>query len=252
MSALDGANKYYKAAGIRGVAAMTTYRLCGRPREITLRDNELQHPVYVRVGTTDVSIYNALLDGGEYAFELPVAPKIIVDAGANIGMASIYFARRYPGARILAIEAEADNFRMLQRNVASYPCVFPIHAALWNTDGEITIGLPDSASGQDGEWGYVAGECGALVRAITMATLMREYGIDRIDLLKVDIEGAEKEVFERPSFLGRVQYLMIETHDRFKAGCAAAVRNAVVSAPILSRNETDIYLCANQSYGNVA
>jgi len=64
------------------------------------------------------------------------------------------------------------------------------------------------------------------VRAITMDALMNETGIDSIDLLKVDIEGAEVEVFESCAWIGKVRVIAIETHDRLRSGCSSVVQSA--------------------------
>lgn len=118
------------------------------------------------------------------------------------------------------MEAEASNFAILAKNVGRYANISPIHAALWNRDGEIGVSEPDPASGAFGKWGFVAREDGgARVRAVTMRTLLAEMNIDRVDLLKVDIEGAEKEVFETCDWMERVGVLIIEIHDRFRPGC---------------------------------
>jgi FkbM family methyltransferase len=239
MSIRDGFNMYYKHFGIRGLLAISAYRLIGRPREIIVRPPGIQHPVCLRVRTTDVSIYSSILLGREYDFDLPFSPKIIVDAGANVGMASIYFSHRYPDAKIIAVEAEASNFAMLARNVKLYPSIIPVHAALWNRDGEISIADP----GPFEEWGFITREGpGVKVRAITMQTLMNEMQIRLIDLLKVDIEGAEKEVFETCDWMQDVRCLMIELHDRFKPGCSEVVSSATQEFSKFRRGETNLYL----------
>jgi FkbM family methyltransferase len=180
---------------------------------------------------------------GEYAFDLPFSPKSIVDAGANIGMASIYFAQRFPNAKVIAIEAEALNFAALVRNVRPYPSIIPIHAALWNRDGEIGVSQPDPATGSGGEWAFVTHEgSGVKVRAIGMRTLMKEMQIRSVDLLKVDIEGAEKEVFEACDWMDDIRCLMIELHDRFKPGCSEAVNSVVQGYSKLQRGETTLYV----------
>jgi hypothetical protein len=63
-------------------------------------------------------------------------------------------------------------------------------------------------------------------RAITMDTVMRETGIVSIDLLKVDIEEAEIEVFECSPWIKKVQVTAIELRDRVRSGCTAAATNA--------------------------
>ena len=244
MSIRSGLTKYYGLYGLRGVLAMGGYRLFGRPKEVTAQPPGIQNPVHIRIRTTDELTYRRVLLGLEYAFDLPFSPKTIVDAGANIGTASIYFTHRYPGAKIIAIEAEASNFAVLSKNVRPYPAIIPVHAALWNRDGEISVGEPDPASGAFGEWGFVVreGGPGAKVRAVTMRTLMREMCIRAIDLVKIDIEGAEQEVFEDTRWLTGIGCLMIELHDRFRPGCSEAVERAMQGFARSQRGETTFYV----------
>jgi FkbM family methyltransferase len=180
---------------------------------------------------------------GGYGFELPFSPKTIVDAGANIGMASIYFTHRYPEAKVIAIEAEASNFAVLARNVRPYPAIIPVHAALWNRDGEISVSEPDPATGVSGKWAFVTHEgSGVKARAITMRTLMKEMEIPSVDVLKVNIEGAEKEVFETCDWMDDIRCLMIDLHDRFKPGCSEAVNSVAQGFSKLKRGEVTLYL----------
>ena len=163
--------------------------------------------------------------------------------GANIGMASIYFALTYPEARIIAVEAEASNFAMLIRNVRGYPSIIPVRAALWNRDGEISVIEPDPATGPGGKWSCITKEGpGPKVRAVTMQTLMREMGIPAIDIAKMDIEGSEQEVFEDTSWLTGLRCLMIELHDEYRPGCTGAVEPAMRGFARSQRGETTFYV----------
>ena len=244
MGFLQGVADYYDILGLRGVLAVSAFRLTGHPREIIARHVGIAHPVYLRVKTTDPSVYREILVRGEYgSFQLPFTPKTIVDAGANIGMASIFYTHRYPAAKIIALEAEASNFTALRKNVGPYQNIVPIHAALWNRDGFINVSPPDPATGAFGKWGFVTHEGhGVRTRALTMRTLMLETSIQEIDLLKVDIEGSEKEVFESCDWITKVRAMVIELHDRFRPGCAAAV-NSVTSVYTKSeRGEMTFYV----------
>jgi len=221
---VTGLSIYHRPLGIRGVLAFSCCRLFGWPNEIAIESPRVRTPVHLRLRTSDVSVYNEVLLSGQYAFDLPFRVETIVDVGANIGMASLYYVQKYPDARIVAVEAEASNFAMLTRNVRPYPNIFPIHAALWQKDGEIAITAPSSSEALFSKVGFVVNEVeGVPVRAVTMRTLMKEAQIDSIDLLKVDIEGAEKEVFEACDWMGSVRCMAIELHDRFKPGAGAAV-----------------------------
>jgi FkbM family methyltransferase len=155
---------------------------------------------------------------------------VIVDAGANIGLAAIFYANRYPSARIIAIEPERSNYEVLARNAACYPNIVPIRAALWKENKEINIHNPGKAHttfqiesqharSANARWGAAPG--------ITLDKLMADEGIDYIDLLKVDIEGAEKAVFENSAaWTSRVGVIAIELHDWIQPGATQAVRQA--------------------------
>jgi FkbM family methyltransferase len=243
MSVKEGLTWYYETFGLRGVLAVSAFRLFGQPKEIAAHPPCIRNPVQLRLKTSDESTYLQTLMWKQYAFDLPFYPATIVDAGANIGMASIYFAHKYPGAKIVAIEAEASNFDMLTRNTRPYPAIIPMHAALWNRDGEISVGEPDPATGANGHWAFVTRDgAGDKVRAVTMRTLMKEMQIETVDLIKIDIEGAEKEVFEESNWLKHVRCLMIELHDRYRPGCSEAVESAVQGFSKLERGETTFFL----------
>jgi FkbM family methyltransferase len=193
--------------------------------------------------TTDLSLFEEIIINAEYALEPSEPPSVIIDAGANIGLTSVFFANRFPTARIIAVEPEPANFELLKKNVAYYPNVTPLRAALWKEDGNVTLFDPGS-----GSWGFQTreqrdGESGTgSVPSMSIATLMARCSLQWIDLLKVDIEGAEKEVFERAeAWIERVGILMIELHDRDKAGCTASVRSATRNFDLAwSRGETTV------------
>jgi FkbM family methyltransferase len=162
-------------------------------------------------------------------------------------MASIYFARRYPDAKIFAIEPEPSNFAVLVRNVRPYPTITPIQAALWNRDGQIYVTGPDPASGCRGDWAFVTpgGRTGAKVRAVTMRTLMEEMRIAVIDLAKIDIEGAEKEIFEDTGWLAGWGCLIL--HDRVRPGCTEAVEPAMRPFDPTQQGKTTFYVRRTES-----
>lgn len=244
MSVRGGFAGYYSNFGIRGVLAISAHRLFGRPKEITAHPPCIRNPVHLRMRTSDPSTYAEVLLRGEYAFDLPFSPRTIVDAGANIGMASIYFAHRYPEAKIIAIEPEASNFAVLARNVQPYPTIKPIHAAVWNQDGQVNVGNPDPETGASGKWSFVTRRRGDgdTIRAVTIPTLMREFGVQVIDLAKIDIEGSEQEIFEDTQWLTGLRCMMIELHERFRPGCSKGVESAMQGFKRSQRGETTFYL----------
>ena len=117
---------YYRMFGLRGLSFAAQNKVLRTSREVAVVPPGVRHPVTLRLKTSDISTYEQVFGNDEYDFSLNNPPRVIVDGGANIGLASIYFANRYPDAKIIAIEPEASNFSLLQRNVAAYPQITPI------------------------------------------------------------------------------------------------------------------------------
>lgn len=235
---------YYAMFGWRGIVAGIGVRTIGMPKTVSFRPTGTKHPFCLRVKTSDERVYNETLCRGAYAVDLSFTPNVILDAGANIGAATVFFANRYPKAMILAIEPEESNYALLARNVALYPNVFPFRAALWNCNGEISVSEAGSDYGTSGNWAFVTHDVpgGNRVRAVTLDALMHETGVKSIDLAKIDIEGAEQELFQNTEWLSGVRCLMIETHDRFRPGCSLAVDSAMKGFSRSQRGEATIYI----------
>lgn len=237
VSLWQGLKWYYETCGSRGVSAVASFRLCGRPRELAIVPLQSNHRVYLRIDTSDFCAYRDVLifKSKSYDPDIPnFSPSAIVDAGAHIGMASILFALKHPRARIIAIEPESSNFAALVRNTAPYKMITPIRAALWREDGDVTVG-PSNAHPKGAF--QIVENGGQRVRAIKMETLMRETGLASIDLLKVDIEGSEIEVFESCPWIGDVRVIAIELHDRVRPGCSSVVENAGKGLRLEQRGE---------------
>lgn len=225
---------YRKVFGLRGLWLAIKTRLASQPYEEAVRASE--GPLYLRLKTSDLNAYYKVLLNEDYDFPVCTNPRVIIDAGANVGFASIYFARKYPNARIFAIEPERSNFELLARNVRNFSNITPIRGALWKEDG--TMDLVDPGLGH---WAFQVAENGRMagtkkveqVPTFTVPTLLRQHGIEFVDIFKIDIEGAEKELFENAApWIDRVGSIMIELHDRMKPGCTDAFASATKDFPV--------------------
>ncbi len=225
----------------------------GRQLQIAVPGSSVR--LSVRLGTTDIYVFNSIYRAGQYDWDFPVAPKVIIDAGAYTGLSSAFFAMRYPDAVIIAIEPDEQNFELLLQNTARFSNVHAIRAALWSESGSVCLMDPGV-----GSWGFrlnaptessetIAAEpLARSIRAITITDVIREYKLDRIDLLKLDIEGSEKEVFVNSDpWIGSVDAICLELHDRFKAGCSRAFFKAVDDFPIELRRGEDVLVVREQS-----
>ena len=99
---------------------------------------------------------------------------------------------------------------------------FPVNSALWDKETFITV--ENVGLGNDGFMTFeTTADDPAAMKTTTISKLLQESGFEEIDLLKVDIEGAEKEVFgaaDVDDWLSKVKVIMIELHDRMKRGCS--------------------------------
>lgn len=244
---------YYSLLGFRGTLLTAKARLLRRRVEVLVAVPGFRYPVHLRLRTTDVFSFHQVLVVGEYDCEFSKPPRVIVDAGANIGVASLLYANKYPEAKIVAIEPEFSNFEMLKKNTAPYSNVIPVHSALWRRNDRISLIDPGL-----GYWGFQTideaerdiAKSSEKVSAITVDKLMADYRIDYIDILKLDIEGSEKEVFESPSlWIDRVGVIVVELHDRFRTGCSRAVYLATQNFEFEWRKGETVFL-ARRGYVN--
>lgn len=136
------------------------------------------------------------------------------------------FPKKFPSAFIIAIEAEKENYSMLCSNTKNYDTIKPVHAGLWPTQALLEIKNADSAA-----TGFMVEETSIenplSFRAITVNDVMKTYNIPYIDILKIDIEGAEKELLsENNGWINKCKIIILELHDRKKKGCSHAFFNA--------------------------
>lgn len=183
-------------------------------------------PLIIRKNTSDLYVFRQIFVKKEYDFPFKTNPKLIIDAGAYAGYSSLWFASRYPNADIIAIEPDESNFEILEKNTANHERIRRIWAGLWHKDAFLKI-----RAGNFPKFGIMTEEVSSKdydVKAITIDGILEESGHGRIDILKLDIEGAEKELFSKnyESWLGKVDVLIIELHDRKKDGCSKAFRQA--------------------------
>ena len=180
--------------------------------------------VFLRPGTTDQDVYDEIFISKEYDIDLG-DPRFIVDAGAHIGLSSVFFACKYPKATIIALEPEPLNFDLLIKNTNHHPNIRPLQAGLWSRKTHLRIENSDVPT-----WSFrvVESLSGEGIPAVGVRDLMTDFKANQIDVLKVDIEGSEFEVLNHSgSWIDNVTTLIIELHDRFRPGCSEALANAI-------------------------
>ena len=181
----------------------------------------MRHNIFYRPHTSDVPLILSIF-AGVREYDIPADPSTfdaILDLGANIGLFSILYAYRYPGKKIVAVEPESENFRIMQKNVDNGQIsVFTEKAGMWYRRSDLRV------IDHGNNWAFsveeVAGEeCkeSDIVKGIDIDSLCEKYELKGSLLIKMDIEGSERQIFEHigeARWLDRTAVLMMEIHDR--------------------------------------
>ena len=191
--------------------------------------------VFYRPGTSDASVlYQNLLRSGkkaEYYVPPALRPKVIVDIGSNIGSSILYFHNVFPEAAIIGFEPHPETFEVLRRNVADLPGVSIFNYGLGAADGSITVPFEGVNFGRF-RFAPRAIVDASAVRSVDCeirhaGETLRNLGITRIDLLKIDCEGSELDVFTAipQELIAHCKWIVGEMHD------ASAFRILALLAP---------------------
>jgi FkbM family methyltransferase len=199
-------------------------------KDFVLKSRHAAIPLKCRAGSSDLDVFRQIYVHREYrCLDHVEEPSLIVDCGANVGFSAVYFLTRYSKARLIAIEPDAGNHASLVENLKPFADRSEaILAAVWPNSQELVF-----THFRDGrEWSRSVrepeqGETGT-VPAIDIPTIMERAGVDRIPLLKIDIEGAEGPLFAENSeaWLGKVDNLVVELHGE---ECSRIFHDAIAS-----------------------
>jgi FkbM family methyltransferase len=194
-------------------------------KTITVQDPDSSTRFLLRKVSSDIKVFEQVILHKEYEAVatysrlLNFIPKTILDLGGNIGLTSVYLSQIYPSAAILVVEPDAANAAILRHNVALNKLssrIKVVEGAVWSKEAllQTTRGFRDSEG-----WSVQVEESQGgdnSIKGYTVAQLMKLGDFPQIDLLKVDIEGAEKYLFESEestAFLRFVKLLCIEIHE---------------------------------------
>jgi FkbM family methyltransferase len=178
-------------------------------RAITLGHNGAAHR-FVLSARSDMSVLEEIFLDHEYALDIP-SPDVILDLGANFGAATIYFAQKWPEARIIAVEPTPATFARLKENTAGYPQVICLNCAVGGHDGMAEFIVSKDHIGSSLFRDDTGGER-VQVALRSLPSLMHQFGVAHADLVKFDVEGAEEDLFADPGALARVSTLIGEVH----------------------------------------
>ena len=197
---------------VRQAVARTT------KRQMIFQLPHMANPVSIRTGTSDMNVFHEIFIWGEYSFLKSVREQInVLDIGANVGYSSTHFAGIYPACEIVAVELMHSNFKQLARNTAFLgKRIQTVEAAVWSHSDGVTIA--DDIFRDGDAWSHHASEATdgkSLVPSITMLELMRTHHMPHVNVCKIDIEGAEYELFADGyrDWVNRCDVILLEIHE---------------------------------------
>lgn len=227
---LRGLLNHFQLYGFNGIVVFFKITL-NLSEKIHLPNYEF--PLLIRKNTSDKFVFRQIFIDKDYDIDFRIKPQIIIDAGANTGLSAIFFTNKFPKAKVFSIEPENSNFKCLLENTKYYKNILCLQNALSNIPNQkietISLGL--------GKWGFTTrvindienSKNENIINSITIDEIVSEYNIKHIDILKIDIEGGEKELFESnySKWIPITKYIIIEFHDRMKDRCKDTFFNAI-------------------------
>ena len=186
-------------------------RLRSLPRYKPTCTRLLGKPLQLIDAASFVSAYTQIFERGAYDFSSEGGAPNILDCGANIGLSTLYWKQVYPSAQITAFEPDPGAFRALVWNCEQWQVtgVKLVDKAVWNANEE----LPFWVEGADGGHLVADSKAQSVNNIVVSAVRLRDYLACHIDLLKLDIEGAETEVLiDCSDRLEQVDHIFVEYH----------------------------------------
>lgn len=222
---------------LAGLRLFFKIRLSRSKGIISFRIPKLPHEIFLRRQTTDFYVFEEVFIDEVYKTHVKTNAAYIIDAGANIGLAALYFQRAFPGSRIISIEPESSNFELLQLNTSKYSNIERYQKGLWNKKCALKI-----TETNEGNWGFMVEETtdkiGA-IEAIAVSDLLEDHPTSVIDIFKIDIEGSEKEVFEgNGDWIPKTKKIIVEVHENLRKGATDAVLSALNDFSFSKATET--------------
>lgn len=182
----------------------------------------------LRKRSSDFMVFQQLIIEEEYQGVIDLLNKhnikvnSIIDAGANIGLSTVFFKNLYPGSMVICIEPDDDNCLVINKHIEmnDFSNVFLEKVGLWDSNSYLTI-VKDFRDGAKWSLRVEAVSYETKLKGVSVNYLIHKYNLKEIDLLKIDIEGSEKILLENEDnlkeYISLVKVACIEVHEEFIA-----------------------------------
>lgn len=204
---------YFRLAGatyLRGAIKKDADRL----KTLSLNIFNKKTPVFFRPTQGDLLIFNEVFIEEHYALPDSISKfQTIIDLGSNVGYSSLYFLRKYNPSKIILVEPSERNLLVASRNlenwIAAKQC-YVYQAAAHYEKG--TVYLDEGLAPYNFKTHLIAKDRRA-INTVTIPDIIRDHNMDIVDILKIDIEGAELYLFQQNTeWLSQVKTIVIELH----------------------------------------
>lgn len=204
---------------------------------IAIRVAGLEHKIFLRNEPDDLALFTQIFIREEYNADILFPVNNILDCGANIGLASLYFKRKYRNSVIICIEPEVSNFQILELNTKEYKNIFRLNSAIWNNNSLLNVVNYNRGSAGLMVKQFNPVELGA-INGVTIKDLVSKFNLDQIDILKMDIEGSEKQVLLESNFnwKDKVKNIFVELHEDLNPGITVQVINEFRNSFRITKN----------------
>lgn len=172
--------------------------------------------------------YKALLEGG--------MRPVILDAGGNVGAASIWFSRTFPQAEIVCVEPDPENARIARLNTGDIDRIHVVEAAIGALPGHVTV--RQHVSGDAWAASTVRSEAGAPVVTVSDCVATVERGA--LLIAKIDIEGFEADLFSaNTDWIDEAAVIFVELHDWMRSHA----RSSLPVQKAMFTRERELLIC---------
>lgn len=203
---------------------------------IKYKSKECQNTINISFRKNHSDIYilreNFVSNIYDFNFEkyIPEGVKTIIDLGANIGLSSLYFQYRFPKAQITCVEPVQDNIDVLNQNckqnqfnwdivkgaIQAEDGMVILHPNEWWSSSTVTEKVANLRENKDGRLEKILKMPTEDVNAYSLDSIMSMSKMDQIDILKMDIEGAEEEtILDAGEWIKHVKILIVEIHVKY-------------------------------------
>ena len=192
---------------------------------LVLKLKGYDNKVYLRPKTSDLKIFKQIFIEEEYNVIYPKQVNIIIDAGSNCGYSIVYFKNKFKKAKLIAVEPDTSNIEMIKKNTSGLTDVFVVKGGIWNINTDLKI-----VNKEAGKWAFRVVETldnTSEFKGYSLDAIMLEHDIKTIDILKMDIEGSEKKVFEQnyQYWLSKTTFGFLELHEDYAPGVTDLVHS---------------------------